>query len=51
MKKKLTCKKEKYFLKDEKKAAREYHEYGLHELEKDERKHKRFFQKKIRKTC
>jgi hypothetical protein len=39
----------KYFIKDEKKAAKEYHHYGLHNLEKDERKHKRFLQKKLKK--
>lgn len=42
-------KKVKYFIKDEKHAAKEYHKYELHNLEKDERKHKKFLQKKLKK--
>jgi hypothetical protein len=38
----------KYFLKDEKKAVKEYHKYGLHNLEKDEAKHRRFLAKKLK---
>lgn len=51
MAKKLTCKKLKYLEKDEEKAVKEYHKDGLHNLEKDERKHKRFLKKKIKKLC
>ena len=51
MAKKLTCKKLRYFKKDEKKAVAEYHKYGLHNLEKDEAKHKRFLKKRIKKVC
>jgi len=43
---KLTQKKISYFIKDEKKATKEYHKYGLHNLEKDERKHMKFLIKK-----
>lgn len=42
-------KKVKYLIKDEKKAAKEYHRYGFHNLEKDERKHKKYLQKKLKK--
>lgn len=38
----LTKKKIDYFIKDEKKATKEYHKYGLHDLEKDERRHAKF---------
>lgn len=43
---KLTKKKAAYFIKDEKKAAKEYRKYGLDNLAKDESKHKRFLMKK-----
>jgi hypothetical protein len=43
--KKLTKKKVNYFIKDEKKASKEYHEYGLHSLARDEAKHKRYLTK------
>jgi hypothetical protein len=43
---KLTKKKLAYFIADEKKAVREYHKYGLHNLEKDERKHEHWLMKK-----
>jgi hypothetical protein len=39
MMKKITKKKLLYFLKDEKKAMKEYHKYGFHNLEEDEREH------------
>jgi hypothetical protein len=45
---KLTKAKIKYFIKDEKKATKEYHKYGLHNLEKDERKHMNFLKKKVK---
>jgi hypothetical protein len=44
---KLTKKKLKYFIADEKKAVKEYHKYGLHTLEKDERKHMKYLKKKV----
>lgn len=43
--KKLTKRKLKSFIKDEMMATREYHKYGLHNLEKDERKHHEFLKK------
>lgn len=47
---KLTKKKIKYFIKDEKKAAKEYHHYGLHNLAKDESKHRKFLKKKLKEV-
>jgi hypothetical protein len=44
----LTRKKIKFFIKDEKQAAKEYHAYGLDNLAKDESKHKRFLAKKLK---
>jgi hypothetical protein len=44
-KKKLTGKKIRYFIEDEKKASREYRDYGLYNLAKDERKHGKFLEK------
>lgn len=41
---KLTEAKVKYFIKDEKKAVREYRKYGLTNLSKDEAGHKRFLE-------
>jgi rubrerythrin len=41
---KLTPAKIKYFIADEKKAAKEYRRYGLSNLAKDESKHKRYLQ-------
>jgi hypothetical protein len=43
---KMSKKKLAYFIADEKKAQKEYHKYGLHNLEKDERKHMKFLQRK-----
>jgi len=42
---KITKKKLNYFIADEKKATSEYHKYGFHNLEKDERKHGKFLKK------
>ena len=36
------------FIKDEKAGAKEYHKYGFHNLEKDERKHKKFLQNRLK---
>jgi hypothetical protein len=47
---KLTKKKLKYFIMDEKKAAKEYRKYGLSNLAKDESKHRIFLQKKLREV-
>lgn len=49
--KKLTCKKAKYFLKDEQKASKEYSSYGFKKLSKDESSHAKFFKKKLRGRC
>ena len=51
MKKKLTCKKLKYLIKDEEHATKEYNSYGFKNLAKDEAKHKRFLKKKIKEIC
>ena len=40
--KKLTPRKIAFFIKDEKKASKEYHKVGLHNLAKDEEKHYKF---------
>lgn len=45
---KLSNKKIKEFIKDEEKGAKEYHKYGLHNLEKDEKKHKQFLKKIVK---
>lgn len=45
---KLTKKKLKFFIADEKHADKEYRHYGLPNLAKDERKHKRFLTKILR---
>lgn len=47
---KLTNAKMKYFLKDEKKANKEYTKYGLKSLAADEKRHANFFKKKLNKT-
>jgi hypothetical protein len=46
---KLNKAKIKYFIKDEKKAIKDYHKYGLHNLAKDEAKHMKFLKKKLRR--
>jgi hypothetical protein len=42
--KKLTKKKVNYFIKDEKKASKEYHKYGFHSIAKDESRHEKYFE-------
>jgi rubrerythrin len=48
---KLTTKKAKYFMKDEKKASKVYKKLKLKKLSKDEKGHYKFFKKflKLRK--
>ena len=46
---KVTKKKLKYWIKDEKMAAKEYHKYGFHHLAKSEESHARFHEKLLRK--
>ena len=46
---KLTCKKLKEMIKDEKIGARIYQKYRLPNLAKDERKHARILNKKLKK--
>ena len=46
---KLTCKKIKYFMKDEKKASRGYGKLRLPRLAKDEKRHHDFFKKLSKK--
>lgn len=45
---KLTEKKLKCLIKDEKKAAKEYRKLGLPQIARDESKHRRLLQKKLR---
>lgn len=47
---KISEKKLKYFIADEKKAVKEYKKYGFPNLAKDEAKHRRFLLKKLKKT-
>ena len=42
---KLTKAKAKYFMKDEKKASKEYKKLKLRKLSKDEKSHYKFFKK------
>jgi hypothetical protein len=46
---KLTKNKIRYFIKDERKATKEYKNYGLFNLAKDEAKHRRFLIKKLKR--
>lgn len=46
---KLTKKKIKYFIADEKKAVKEYRKYGLGNLARDEARHRKFLMKKLKK--
>lgn len=48
---KLTCKRLKYLIKDEKKAAHEYSKLGLRNIAKDERKHHRILKRKLEEVC
>lgn len=45
---KLTPKRARYLIKDEAKATKEYHALGLHSLAKDEARHRRVLQKKLK---
>ena len=47
---KLTKAKLKYFIKDEKKAVKEYHKFGLHGLERSERGHSKFLKGLLAKS-
>jgi len=46
--KKITKKKLKMFIKDEKEGIKEYKEHGLYNLAKDEAKHKKFLEQKLK---
>lgn len=46
---KLTKAKAKYFMKDEKKAAKEYKKLKLKKISKDEKRHYKFFKAFIRR--
>lgn len=46
---KLTKRKLKSLIKDEKMASKEYHQLGFHNLAKDEAKHKKFLIKQMKK--
>lgn len=46
---KISKKMLKYFIKDEKKAVKEYRKYGLVKLARDEARHRRFLIKKLKK--
>jgi len=53
--KELSPRKLAFFIKDEKKASKEYHKFGLHNLAKDEEKHLKFLKslkvkKKVKKN-
>ena len=48
---KIPCKKLKEFVSDEKKGNRDYLKYGLKNLAKDERKHKLYLMRIIKKQC
>jgi hypothetical protein len=45
----ITKKKLQYLIKDERKASKEYHKLGFHNLAKDENKHRIFLEKYIKK--
>lgn len=46
---KITKKKLKYLIKDERKAAKEYRKYGFYNLAKDESKHRRILKRKLKR--
>jgi|GEM_PF-6117681 len=48
---KIPCKKLKEFIQDESKGSLEYKKYGLNSLAKDERKHKLYLRRIIRREC
>ena len=39
----------KYLIKDEQKASNEYKKYGFKSLSNDEKRHKKFLEKKLKK--
>jgi rubrerythrin len=45
---KISKKMLKYFIKDEKKAVKEYRKYGLDRLARDEARHRKFLIKKLK---
>ena len=49
--KKLTCKKVDYLIKDERKASKEYHELGFHNIARDESRHAEYFKKIKKQRC
>jgi hypothetical protein len=49
MPKKLSKKKLRYLIKDEKKASKEYKKLGLKSIAKDESKHSRILSRKLKK--
>ena len=44
-------KKLEYFIKDEKKASKEYIKYGLPNLARDERKHRKYLARMLKKRA
>lgn len=47
---KLTRKKIKYFVRDEKKAVKEYRRYGLKKLARQEAEHKKYLIKRLKRV-
>ena len=48
---KISCKRIKYLIKDEKKDSRKYRKYGFRGLAKDESRHKRYLTNLERGKC
>jgi hypothetical protein len=44
-KKRLTCKRKRYLMKDETKASKEYGAYGYGKLSRQEKSHRKFLKK------
>lgn len=49
MAKKLSLKRLKYLIKDEKKASKEYSKYGFKGLAKDEARHRKFLLRRLKR--
>jgi hypothetical protein len=49
--KKISCKRIKYLISDEKKASKEYASYGFKSLSKDEARHRKYLTKLERRKC
>lgn len=49
--KKLTCKRLKNLIKDEKMATKEYKQYGFKKLSMQENSHRKFLEKKMKGIC